>query len=189
MSNFNAFYNSDRIGAEIDDNSQRNMENDRYTNYMLTNYFNESTSNSHIMFATSQPSIMTNSIGGGVGISGSAIEQDSELLIKTTQQRSLEKLQLIQRPFITVPYLGRGSCDPAIESQLQQGETIRDNKSISTISENTYIDYETFPMNENLKSRINNPAFSVEEAALDGWVRGGIDTRDNNQILRPNNQV
>ena len=36
---------------------------------------------------------------------------------------------------MTVPYLGRGSCDPTIESQLLQGETVRGKKSVSTVME------------------------------------------------------
>ena len=42
----------------------------------------------------------------------------------------------------------------------------------------SYMNYSTYPMMDDLKSRIGNPAYSVEEAALDGWVRGGSSARD-----------
>jgi hypothetical protein len=28
-----------------------------------------------------------------------------------------------------------------------------------------------------MEERVNNPAYTVQEAALDGWVRGGANTR------------
>ena len=86
--------------------------------------------------------------------------------------------QLFARPFATVPYLGRGGGNPILESQLQQGETIRDLKSVSTISETTYIDYNQYPMSDDLRKQISNPANSVEELAMNGWIRGGASSRD-----------
>jgi hypothetical protein len=52
-------------------------------------------------------------------------------------------------------------------------ETIRDVKSIATISEMPYIDYANYPMNADLQKKITNPANSVEELAMNGWIRGG----------------
>ena len=41
-----------------------------------------------------------------------------------------------------------------------------------------YINYEEYPLMDNVKTRINNPANSIEELALEGWTRGGVPTRD-----------
>jgi hypothetical protein len=41
-----------------------------------------------------------------------------------------------------------------------------------------------------MEERVKNPANTVEEAALDGWVRGGMTTRDmsTDDIMRKNNR-
>jgi hypothetical protein len=41
-----------------------------------------------------------------------------------------------------------------------------------------YTDHKSFPMVSSLKDRVTNAAFSVEEAALNGWVRGGQSSRE-----------
>jgi hypothetical protein len=171
------FFNLGRIGAEEVDNTQRQKLNTRLTNYTLANYFSEPTSGSHIDFATSHPQLMFNAVNGGSGVGGAAVDADSQLIINTEQSRSLEKLNLNTRPFITIPYLGRGSADPSLESQLQQGELSTDKKSVSTIMSKSFMDYTMYPTDEKMEERVHNPAHTVEEAALEGWVRGGIRTR------------
>ena len=192
VSNF-MFNNLGRLDADPTDNSQRNLQNTRFTNYMLSSYFSESLSNSSIQFATSQPSMTVNgAIGAGIG--PNVVDTDSKLLINTEQERPLEKLQLMQRPFLTVPYLGRGSCDPSLESQLQQGELISDKKSVSTIMTKSFMGYTLYPTDDKMNEHVNNTAYTVEESALSGWVRGGVSSRDTatdsnfSQNSRPSNR-
>jgi hypothetical protein len=116
----------------------------------------------------------------GCGIGGSLIDADSRVIIKNTQERPVEKLQLFSRPFVTVPYLGRGSVDAVLESQLQQGEPIHDKKSISTIMDKSFFNYTQFPLDDQMQNRVNDTKNTVEESALTGWVRGGMATRDIN---------
>jgi hypothetical protein len=157
-----------RIGNDIADNSQSNIQNGRYSNLVLTNYFSDKVSNSHVNFASQYPGLSyTGHIGPGIG--GGLVEYENSILWKPEQERSLEKLQLFSRPFVTVPYLGRGSCDPTLESQLQQGEYIRNKKSVSNTDENNIYEPNNYPAELNSNS--------VEEIALGGWSRGGIDTR------------
>ena len=163
------FNNMGRIGV---DGSQRNISNTRYADYTVDRLFGE---DAHVQFATSAPTI--NFRGTLGGLPGSAIDVDSLLMIKADQQRAFEKLQLIQRPFATVPYLGRGAIDPALESQLRNGESASERKSVSTVSEKTYVEY---PIMDSVRDRVTNPTYSVEESALDGWVRGGQASRANN---------
>jgi hypothetical protein len=172
-----SFFNMGRIGADAVDNTQRTMYNTRFANYTLSNFFSENLSGAHVDFATSQPNVMFNGVSG-VGVHSGSVDVDSMLLLNQTKERSLEKLQLNERPFLTVPYLGKGGGDPTLESQLQQGAMIRNLKSISTVSENTYIDYSQYPIHSELLAKMNNPANSVEEAALSGWVRGGASSRE-----------
>ena len=55
---------------------------------------------------------------------------------------------------------------------------VRDHKSLTTISETPYIDYSSYPMMDSLKNKLTDPSYSVEESAMDGWIRGGIASRE-----------
>jgi len=169
------FNSMGRIGIDITDQTAQNLHNTRFGNYMVANYFSDSTTGQQVQFATQQPNIMMNAKSG---VASGAIDQYSFLLQNTDSERPLEKLSLNERLFRTVPYLGRGSGDPTLESQLLQGETVSDKKSVATVSEMTYMNHANFPMMDDLKSRIGNPAYSIEESALDGWTRGGASARD-----------
>jgi len=171
------FNNMGRIGNDETDKTQKTMLNTRYSNYMLSNYSSDITSDSHVLFATQQPSVMFTGVAHGGGLNGSVIDFDSRLMIKKTEGRPLEKLQLMQRPFLTVPYMGRGYGNPNIESQLQQGEMVSDKKSVSTVMEKSFAtDYSLFVSDADMASRVQN--FHVEESAMDGWVRGGVASRE-----------
>lgn len=169
------FNSMGRIGIDMTDQTAQNLYNTRFGNYSVANYFSDSTTGQQVFFATQQPNVMMNAKSG---VASGAIDQYSFLLTNTDSERPLEKLSLNERLFRTVPYLGRGAGDPTLESQLLQGETVSDKKSVATVSEMSYMNYSTYPMMDDLKSRIGNPAYSVEEAALDGWVRGGSSARD-----------
>lgn len=184
------FNNMARIGNDSTDQTQRTVTNTRFANYTLSNFFNDTVSDSHVQFAIPQPTLTFSGLVNGSGLNGSVIDTDSLLTIKADQERPLEKLQLFERPFLTVPYLGRGSCDPALESQLQQGETVSDKKSTSTIMEKSFTKYSLYPTDNKMEERVKNQANTVEEAALEGWVRGGMATREmsGNVDLRQNNR-
>ena len=184
------FNNAGRIGADVTDQSQRNVYNTRFTNYTLSDYFSDKTTDSHIQFATKQPAVMFSGTTHGSGLHSSVVDDESLLHLKVEQDHAVEKLQLFQRPFLTVPYLGRGSCDPALESQLLQGEMISDKKSASTIMDKSFSQYALYPTDKKMEERVNNAAHTVEEAALDGWVRGGMSTREmsTDDIMKKNNR-
>lgn len=172
------FFNTARIGADSVDNTQRNMENTRYSSYVLSNYFVEPAENGHVDFATEQPNVMFSGLSNGRGLIGGLVDVDTSLLYKSEQERSLEKLSLIQRPFATVPYLGKGSCDPLLEAQLLQGENSHDKKSVSTIMTKSFAEYAMYPVDSEMQSRVKDTRNTIEESALDGWVRGGVQTRE-----------
>lgn len=172
------FDNLGRIGADATDNTERTVSNTKFANYMLSNYSSENVSTSHVDFALQQPAIQFNGLTHGTGLSANVIDVDSRLLINADNERPLEKLQLMERPFLTVPYLGRGSCDPSLESQLQQGEIMNEKKSVSTLSENSFLGYTLYASDPEMVERVRNPSNTVEEAALNGWVRGGEASRE-----------
>jgi hypothetical protein len=65
-----------------------------------------------------------------------------------------------------------------MESQIQQGEQIVNKKSINTLSEKSYIKYHQTPLLPAIQQRINNPSHQIENVASDGWVRGGVPSRE-----------
>jgi len=162
------------LGNDAVDETQRNLSNTRFATWSLSNYFSQTTSDSHVLFATQMPTVNYNGTFLGAGINASLVDVDSHLSLNKEDERPLEKLSLIERPFLTVPYLGRGSCDPALESQLQQGEIVSDKKSVSTIMDKSFSNYSLYPLDSKMEHHVN----SAEEAALNGWVRGGMLTRN-----------
>jgi hypothetical protein len=172
------FNNLGNLGADLPDQTQRNVYNTRFANYTLSNYFSNNISDNHVQFALPQPTLSFNGLAYGNGLNGSIVDTDSLLTIKNEQERPLEKVQLFERPFLTVPYLGRGSCDPTLESQLLQGELVSDKKSVSTIMEKSFAKYALYPTDDKMEERVKNPAYTVEESALEGWTRGGVSTRE-----------
>jgi len=173
------FNNIGRIGNDYSDRTQRNIMNTKFSNYMLSNYFSEMNSRDFINFGTNQPALMFQGIAGGSasgGVIGSNVDIDTTFG-RRLDTRPEEKLMLNPRPFVTVPYLGRGSADPTLESDLRQGKIITNKKSVSTITEKTFMDNQMYPLLDDIKSTITNPQYLIQEAAMDGWVRGGSGTR------------
>ena len=119
-----------------------------------------------------------------VGAGGCNIDDNSKLLIGTTQTHPSGRVDLFHRPFATVPYLGRGSVDPAIEYQLLQGKNNTNKKTIVNSSEKSYINNQFTPLIPEVKDKVTNPNNLVEDYAVDGWVRGGLPSRD---LTRDNN--
>ena len=167
--------NLDRLGADKTDNTQKNIQNKKYTNHVLENYSSAFTSDKHINFALSNLTVNFKSTLGGLPVD--AIDQENKL--KPTYQH-FENLQLHQRPFLTVPYLGKGPGNVDIESTLREGDSVHDKKT--TIMDTEFVDYSKYPLNTDLKSRFSDPSKSIEELAMNGWTRGGASTREiNNQ--------
>lgn len=172
-----AFNNMGRIGNDISDQSQKTVQNNNFLNAVLTNHFSGQVSDNHIQFATAHPGVIVNGVNGGSGLNGSVIDAESSLLLKVGQERSLEKLVLQERPFLTVPYLGKGSVDPTLETQLMMGETVRGKKSVTTVMERNFNNIAEYPLHERKRANAN----TVEEMALDGWTRGGKATRESGE--------
>jgi hypothetical protein len=170
------FYNMGRIGNDSCGMSQQNIQNVGAANYMLQNYRPQCPMGSAIEFATSQPNV---NFGGShqVGSVGCNVDTNSQLLM-TNITKPACKISLWERPFLTVPFLGRGKSNPVLESQLQQGEVVGEKKSASQLSEVSYESYRRVPLVPSLQATISNPHNLVEGVASDGWIRGGLPSRE-----------
>jgi hypothetical protein len=170
------FYNTNRVEDDATTKTQNELQNGRFSNYTTTNYFSENSGESQIKFATEQPAVVPNS-NTGSGVGGDHIDSESTLKLDQEKARHLGRLNLMQRQFNTVPYLGRGSVDPTLELQLLEGEPIVEKKSTSTIMSQSFMGYTLYPTSNEMEDRVSDPKLNVEESAMNGWVRGGADTR------------
>ena len=172
------FNNSGRIGNDNCCIDQNTIQNSLASSYILQNHFmTDCSMKNPINLAVQQPGInykgTYNTCAGG-----SNIDDSSKLLIGSIQTHPKAHISLFQRPFATVPFLGRGSTCPILESQLQQGDLMTNKKSISQLSEKSYMKYSNTPMIPSLRQNITNPNNYVEESANPNFIRGGVDTRN-----------
>lgn len=170
-----------RLGNDMTDRTQQNVQNGKHLNAMLYSPFREASVRGHVDFASSTSGLLVNRYQGGAGLDGTVVDDESQLWLKVGQQRPVEKLQLMPRAFLTVPYLGRGSCDPVMESQLLQGETVRGKKSVTTVMEQSFIDPKSYPLEQGIVDRVQDGSNTIEELAMEGWVRGGSSTRESGE--------
>lgn len=171
------FQSSNRIGLDDCNKSQTDIQNVASCNYLTQNYFaSDCSMKSPISLATTQPGIMYNG-GYNSGAGGCNIDESSKLQIGTIQTHPKSRIDLFQRPFATVPYLGRGAVNPVMESQIQQGEQLVNKRSVNNLSEKSYIKYHQTPLLPAVKDRIDNST-KIESDASEGWIRGGVPSRE-----------
>jgi len=172
------FHNLSRIGLDECSVTQQDIQNVSSCNYMTQNYFaSDCSMKTPIALATTQPGIMYNG-GYNIGAGGCNINDSSKLQIGTIQTNPKCRIDLFHRPFATVPYLGRGTVNPVMEAQLQQGEQIVNKRSVTNLSEKSYIKYHQTPLLPTVQERIKNPANQIENIASQNWIRGGIPSRE-----------
>lgn len=178
------FAASSRIGNDPTIASQEALQYNAQSSYMLTNFYVQDCGmRKPIEFATAQLSVNYSAAGGHgnqCGVGGCNIDQNSQLLLGSLQTHPNYKLALHnQRPFATVPYLGKGMFDPDAESKLFHTDafSIEKKKSVSKLSEISYMPYTNYPLIPEIKNTVTDPRYLVEGVAMDGWVRGGESTK------------
>ena len=172
------FYDLSRVGDDQCSISGRDQQNNEFGTYTTTNYFaNWCGMKKPISFATEQPGIFYNG-GEPCGAGGCNVSYDSKLKIGTIQTHPKCRISLYQRPFATVPFLGRGPPRPVIESRLQQGDYTAETKSCKTVTEKSFEELWDTPLVPTLQATIQNPANLVEGVAANGWIRGGLPSRE-----------
>jgi hypothetical protein len=172
------FDNMSRIGSDHCSQDQNTIQSMNACNYALENFFsNDCSTKQPLYLATTQPGIMVDG-GRGSGANGCNIDDSSALLLGGLNTHPNCKIDLFQRPFATVPYVGRGSVCPVLEAQIQQGELLTNKKSVNRLPEKSYINYSNTPLLSDIKDRVTNPNFCVESVASKDWVRGGVASRE-----------
>uniref|UniRef100_A0A6C0H5L3 Uncharacterized protein n=1 Tax=viral metagenome TaxID=1070528 RepID=A0A6C0H5L3_9ZZZZ len=177
METTHPFLNISRIGEDQCYIDQKQIQNTAECNYLLQNYFTKDCSMKDAKsLATMQPGI--NFVGGyGVGANGYNIDDNSRLFLGTIQTHPRCHIDLFQRPFATVPLLARGYGDSIMESNLQQGLYGTNRRSKTGMAEKRMFRYQY--LIPDVKDKITNPNFLIEESASDGkWIRGGVPSRE-----------
>ena len=155
--------------------SQRDLDNKEFSDYRVINFRD---TNSSKNLALSQPNIFISGVYGVDGNEPNVIESDTYL--KQSKLTNLNnKINLQPRQYLTVPYLGRGKCEPVVESMLRRGEfTNIPNSAAGSISEQSHKNIS--PLIPSVKKTITNPKYLVEGVADSSWIRGGAITRNYN---------
>ena len=172
------FNNMARMGNDLCCLDQNSIQNSSSCSYLLQNFFAQDCSMKNAKaLATTQPGI--NYSGSfGLGVGGCNVDDSSKLLIGGIQTHPKTRIDLFGRPFATVPFLGRGSVDPILESQIQQGEAITNKRSVTRLTEKSHLKYHTTPLIPEVKQNIQNPSLMIEGMASEGWIRGGVPSRE-----------
>ena len=168
-------YNRTRIGDDECGFTQDTIQNNSNVDYMLKNFYvQDCTMKRPIEFATSQVDVnfcAAGGVGNQCGLGGCNIDENTALLY-SVQTHPRNRISLMQRPFLTVPYLGRGPSNPMLESQLQQASAFTNRKTLNAMSEVSYIPITNYPLIPTIKNTVTNPEYLVER-----WTRGGDSTR------------
>lgn len=171
------FDNSTRIGNDKCGTNEKDVQNKNFSKYQTQSYFASDCGMSKpIHFATQQPNVFYKG-SHQMGIGGCNVDDNSKIKIGTIQTSTKSRISLQQRPFLTIPFLGRGPSRPVEESQLQQGGYLGNKKSCKTIMEKSLRD-EQMELVPSLKASIQNPTNICEDVAAEGWIRGGLPSRE-----------
>lgn len=170
------FDSMSRIGNDNVSIDQRTIQNMNGANHHLENYYPSCPMNQAMDFALSQPNVFYKGAYEG-GVKGCAIEDNNELKF-THISRPACKLTLNSRPFLTVPYLGRGLGDPEEEFRIRTGQCDLNKKTVNNTMEMNFSDHRNYPLMDDLQTAIDNSAYKIESDAMEGWVRGGMSARE-----------
>jgi len=191
--------NQSRMGEDELGLSQTNLQNAELNSYMMKNfYLQDCEMKKPIDLATSQPNIFYSG-SNGLGLGGCNVDESSKLLIGATQTNPKCRVSLVERPYKTVPYLGKGPSNSILESELRQGVIMTNRKSVLNTSEESYIPYKNYPVVSSIENGADNPTNNIsclskanssydvsaprtrnptEESVDKNWIRGGISSRD-----------
>ena len=113
----------------------------------------------------------------GVGTENPCVVDDgSKLRIGLHKKYPKCNQQLFERPYKTVPYMGRGNLKADEESELKFAEDTKIKRSSNTLSGIT-IPQQYTPLIDHLSHNVQNVDHIVQESVAPSWRRGGSDTR------------
>ena len=171
------FNNIGRIGYDSINLTQKNIQNQNQANWLLTNYNTDDCAMDKTKnFALSSP--MINYTGSyGMGLNGCNVDANSQLKLEPVSRPPC-RISLFQRPYLTVPYLGRGSVNSDEELRLLTGDLNSNRKTVTDFSEIPVQDRYFIPMLTYTKKTIGKCENCIESSANANWIRGGLPSRE-----------
>ena len=143
-------------------------------NYQVTNLYDcECLMPNTTDTATNQPLLF---FKNGVDVGSCVVDQSSGLRVGLTKRFPKCPQQLFTRPYLTVPYAGRGPGNMNVESMMQPGEPTGVKKSCNSLSGVTIPNFFT-PLIDHLEYNVQNPRHIVQETVDNTWIRGGAPSR------------
>lgn len=141
--------------------------------YVLTDYNNN---NREQLIDTATQNATIN-FGLTVGKDQANIDADSKATFSKVKHERKHQKQLFERPFKSMPFLGRGVHFVDDESYLNSPETTRTKRQCSSLS-GVFIENQFTPLVPTLKEHVQNHYHIIPEDNDARWVRGGIATRN-----------
>lgn len=143
-------------------------------NYMLSNFnICDCKIDDVIDIATENPNLV---FRDGYGVSDCVIDESNKIRVGKVRKYPKCTQQLFERPYLTVPYMGRGSGNSNIETKLLPGEDTSQKRPCNSLA-GVSIDNQFIPLVKNLKDNVQDPQNIIQEVADDKWIRGGIPSR------------
>lgn len=162
-----------RIGQDDSAYTQEHIMNTNMADYTTYNPFSNQCGGG-LDFAVKQPHVFVNKSTHQLGPLGCNVKANS-LLKKGLLTNPKVKLTLHERPYKTVPFLGKGNVDVYQENKLRLGDTFKERKSVSQFNEQCFFNIEKYPMHSEVKKRLAHS--KIEDDVHPTWMRGGTDTR------------
>lgn len=144
-------------------------------NYAVTNYFDcECMMPQTVKNATDNVCVP---FKNGYGTEQACVVDDGSVLrVGLVRKYPHCRQTLYERPYKTVPYMGRGFLRPNEESELIFSEDTKVKRSCNTLSGIT-VPQQYTPLIDHLAYNNTNELHIVQEAVSPSWRRGGADTR------------
>lgn len=124
--------------------------------------------------ATCSPNI---NFRDGLGVNACNINLDAKVRYSKVRHERKHQRQLFERPFTTMPYIGRGYHDVDSENFLFSGELTGQHKQCNALA-GVFIENQYTPLVPNLRDNIQNNKNLIPEDSKKDWVRGGMSSRN-----------
>jgi hypothetical protein len=112
----------------------------------------------------------------GYDISPDVIDTSSEMRMGLRKKYPRCRQQIFTRPYLTVPYAGRGPGNIDLETQLQYSESTGSSRSCNTLSGYSS-DHYYMPLIDHMAANVQNVDHIIQESADPSWSRSGTQTR------------
>jgi hypothetical protein len=171
-------YNLSRLRDDVCYIDTRYRQSERPGLYNITNFYDcvcEAPNTKSV--SLEQPAVLYRDGYGWTSNKGCNVDIDSELRNSRNLTNPRLIQQLYERPYLTVPYMGRGIGDTCQESYLRDGETTVQKKACNNLS-GIHIEQQYYPLIPCVNDNIQNPVHIIPEDSDKAWVRGGQPSRE-----------